>query len=255
MDGLAEAVARYPWHHSIDLGGGVVTPGSKSLDLNRREASAFFDSVRIDGASVLDIGAWNGGYSFEAKRRGASRVVASDSFCWDHPVYRGRDTFDLARSALGLDVEALHVDAMDLDPHEHGIFDVVLFAGVLYHLKDPVRGLEIAASLARDVLIVETQIDLHHLDRPAAAFYPGRELSGDDSNWWGPNIPCVLAMLRGAGFADVDVSQVSGNRGIFHAWRSPTRRIGSPPFGLVDHPRREKLKAARRLILEAIGMR
>jgi len=261
MSGLAEAVARYQWFHSIDLGGGVITPGDKSLDIHRKEAAAFFDPVKIERASVLDIGAWNGVYSFEAKRRGATRVVASDSYCWDHPRLRGRETFDLARSALGLEVETLTVDAMELSPGQHGSFDVVLFAGVLYHLKNPVGGLEAAASMASEVLIVETHGDLNHIDRPAAAFYPGTELNGDATNWWGPNIPWVISMLKNCGFVHVDVSQVVPTRFIFHAWRSDARRIPgwdfpTPHVGTEpSNARAQKLKRARQLFLEALGLR
>ena len=261
MSGLAEAVSRYEWFHSIDLGGGVTTPGSKSPEIHRKEAAAFFGPVKIEGTSVLDIGAWNGVYSFEAKRRGAARVVASDSYCWGHPRFRGRETFDLARSALGLEVDALDVDAMELSPAQHGSFDVVLFAGVLYHLKNPVEGLEIAASMAREVLIVETHGDLNHVDRPAAAFYPGGELNGDRTNWWGPNIPWVISMLKNCGFVHVDVSQVVPTRFIFHAWRSDARRVPNWAFAAPDvsaekrNVRAQKLKQARRLFLEALGLR
>src|SRR5262249_48378881 len=87
------------WFHSIDLGGGVVTPGQKAPIQHEREAAAFFDRVELSGCSVLDIGAWNGFFSFEAKRRGARRVLAADSYWWTQPVFQGRKTFELARRA------------------------------------------------------------------------------------------------------------------------------------------------------------
>ena len=108
-DELASRVAEYRWTHSIDLGGGVVTPGNKSLALCTAEAAAFFGRLDLNGRSVLDVGAWNGLYSFEAKQRGAARVLATDWQVWKHPVFRGRETFDLARSALGLDIPRILV--------------------------------------------------------------------------------------------------------------------------------------------------
>jgi tRNA (mo5U34)-methyltransferase len=244
MTSLSERVAKYHWHHSIDLGG-VVTPGDKSPELHRLESSAFFDCIRLDGSSVIDIGAWNGFYSFDAKRRGAERVVACDSYCWTHERYRGLETFELARGALGLDVEALQVDLLELSPGSHGVFDVVLLAGVLYHLQNPERGLEIAASLASEVLIVESQTDLNFIDRPSASYRDGK--------WW-PNIPCVFSMLKKLGFAHIDMSQVSHNRAIFHAWRSDSRRLSAPKSLVSDLTKKAKLRAARRLAFEALGL-
>ena len=71
---LQSRVAELPRHHSIDLGDGVITPGGKSSAICAGEASLIFDRVDLSGRSVLDIGAWNGFFSFEAKRRGAARV-------------------------------------------------------------------------------------------------------------------------------------------------------------------------------------
>src|SRR5262245_22821122 len=107
---LSEQVARYRWFHSIDLGNGVVTPGRKSFPICTAEAHAIFGRVDLGGRTVLDVGAWNGFFSFEAKRRGAARVLATDSYCWTNPDIRGRDTFDIARAALGLDIEAKEID-------------------------------------------------------------------------------------------------------------------------------------------------
>ena len=89
---------------------------------------------------------------------------------------------------------------MDLSPERIGTFDVVLFLGVLYHLRDPLLALERVASVARDLLVLETVVDMVGFGRPAAAFYPDRELNGDPTNWWGPNIPAVHGMLRCSGF-------------------------------------------------------
>jgi tRNA (mo5U34)-methyltransferase len=222
MSSLAEQVAQHYWHHSIDLGGGVVTPGRKSLAVINQEADAIFGPIDLAGRSVIDIGAWNGFFSFEAKRRGAVRVLATDEIAWTQNGVRGRETFQLARAALNLDIEELQVDVMELSP-QIGQFDVTLFLGVLYHLIDPIKGIEKAACVTKDLLIVETYMDALELDRPAMIFYPGTELAGDSSNWWGPNIACVAGLLRWAGFPTVffQPHPHSLGRGIFHAFRSP----------------------------------
>jgi tRNA (mo5U34)-methyltransferase len=100
----------------MDLDGVVVTGGKKSLSNCAGEASLIFDCVDLSGRTVLDIGAWNGLFSLEAKRRGASRVLATDSCCWSDPRIRGRKTFNLARSALGIDVDACEIDVARRHP-------------------------------------------------------------------------------------------------------------------------------------------
>jgi tRNA (mo5U34)-methyltransferase len=225
-DDLASQVARFFWWHSIDLGQGIITPGGKSPALHEQESAAFFDRVNLTGCSVLDIGAWNGFYSFEAKRRGAGRVLATDSCCWTDNRVRGRETFDLARKALGADVEALEIDVADIKPETTGPFDVVMFLGVFYHRYDPIEALARAASVTKELLIIESHIDLQTLDRPAMVFYPGDELLGDASNWWGPNTLCLEALLRGHGFSEIEVAfhPQTQSRAVFHAWRSTRLR-------------------------------
>jgi tRNA (mo5U34)-methyltransferase len=100
-------------------------------------------------------------------------------------------------------VEDLEIDVYDISPQTVGMHDVVFFLGVLYHLKDPLGALERVASVTNKLLIVETAVDLIGLRRPAMAFYPGRELNGDPTNWFGPNTACVEAMLRVCGFRRV----------------------------------------------------
>jgi tRNA (mo5U34)-methyltransferase len=242
---LLSRVSELPWHHSIDLGGGVVTPGGKSLAICAGEASRIFDRVDLRGRSVLDIGAWNGFFSFDAKRRGAARVLATDSYCWSDPHFRGRETFEIARSALGAEVEARYIDVADLSPETVGKFDVVLYLGVFYHRHDAIESLAKAAALATGVLIVETHLDLRHLDVPAMAYYPGHELNNDPTNWWGPNEYCMQALLLGHGFKDIEMTpHPSGHtRAIFHAWRSTEARITE----LADVDRLKPLAEAKRL--------
>ena len=79
---ILERVNSIDWFHSIDLGDGIITRGQKSLEVLAREQRVIFDPVKIEGATVLDVGAWAGAHSFAAKRRGAIRVLATDHFVW-----------------------------------------------------------------------------------------------------------------------------------------------------------------------------
>ncbi|HZI91681.1 MAG TPA: DUF1698 domain-containing protein [Thermoleophilaceae bacterium] len=200
---LRRRAAEVRWFHSIDLGHGLVTPGQ---DRDPRRLERMRLPADLSGRTVLDIGAWDGFYSFEAERRGAQRVLATDSFSWQlHGEGTGKRGFELAREALDSAVEDRDIDVMDLSPEEVGTFDVVLFLGVLYHLRHPLLALERVAAVTGDLLILETEVDLALGRRPAMAFYPGEELREDWTNWWGPNPAAVVAMLHAAGFASVEV--------------------------------------------------
>jgi tRNA (mo5U34)-methyltransferase len=199
---------------------------------------------RLDGKTVLDVGAWDGFFSFEAERRGAARVLATDSFAWRGDGWGSKAGFDLAREALHSKVEDVTIDVLELSPDRIGVFDVVLCLGVLYHMRHPMLAMERVFSVTGDQLILETHVDLLTLPRPAIALYPHGELDGDPTSWCGPNPAAVEAMLEAVGFRRVKlVSRYSllrtvtggvltrirkGNqalvtlersRMVFHAWR------------------------------------
>jgi tRNA (mo5U34)-methyltransferase len=204
-DELQAKVDALRWFHTMDLGQGVVTKG---FDAVPEQRLARLRLPNLSGRSVLDVGAWDGYFSFEAERRGAARVVASDYYAWHGVGWgtgNGKAGFELARAVLHSRVEDVDVDVMDLSRERVGEFDVVLFLGVLYHLPNPLLALERVASVTRKLLVLETVVDMVGFHRPAAAFYPGRELNNDPTNWWGPNHAAVEGMLRAVGFTRVEV--------------------------------------------------
>jgi tRNA (mo5U34)-methyltransferase len=225
---LERRVAAHRWYHSIDLGGGIVTRGidDTPVRLARLDLPA-----SLEGLSVLDIGAWDGFFSFECERRGAARVVATDYYSWHGSGWGAKAGFELAREALGSHVEDVDVDVMDIAPGRLGTFDLVLFLGVLYHLRHPLLAIEKIAAVTRGTLILETVVDLVGLGRPAMAFYPDRELNADPTNWWGPNHEAVVGMLKSAGFDDVRVVTPTpgplyrGARAAWHRLRGRNRLI------------------------------
>jgi tRNA (mo5U34)-methyltransferase len=227
---LQAMVDAYYWHHSIDFGNGVVTKGTVPLPYVDALARSLFDGLDLAGKSLVDVGAWNGAYSFEAKKRGAGRVLATDHYCWDPAGFNGRETFDLALSINRLGIEALDIDVPELSPASVGLFDAVLFSGVFYHLLTPVHLTKRVAECARHVLILETHQDFLESEKPGMVFYPGTTLNGDPSNWWGPNPHAMYEMLKEFGFARVfyQNSPVCDNpnedtfrkRGVYHAYRS-----------------------------------
>jgi tRNA (mo5U34)-methyltransferase len=198
LDELRTLVNSQVWHHQIDLGHGIVTPGR---DRSARKLQAL-ELPALQGKSVLDVGAWDGYFSFAAERLGAARVVALDSVIW-HNV--SKFPFELARKTLGSSVEDIELEVLEISPETVGQFDVVLFMGVLYHMRDPLAALEAVASVTKELLVVETLVDMTFSPRPAAAFYPGTYLGGDHSNWWGPNAAAVVGMIAEFGFSDVRI--------------------------------------------------
>lgn len=94
------------------------------------------------------------------------------------------------------------MDAMQLSPDDIGTFDVVLYLGMLYHMKHPMLALEKLFSVTRGMAIVETHA-FFRFRKSMLEFYPGRELFGDDTNWFSPNPAALEGMLRAVGFARV----------------------------------------------------
>src|SRR3990172_3125756 len=132
---LRAEVHKIAWWHTIDLGHGIVTPGGDIHTAARLQEFRF--PANLSGLTVLDVGAWDGFFSFEAERRGATRVLATDYHAWGGDGWGTKAGFDLAHRALGSKVGSRQIDVLDLSPETVGVFDLVLFLGVLYHMKHP----------------------------------------------------------------------------------------------------------------------
>jgi tRNA (mo5U34)-methyltransferase len=214
---IYKSVADIKWYHRIDLGNGVITPG---VDKTEKRLRSLHLPPDLTGKTFLDVGAWDGGFSFEAERRGAKRVLATDQFVWNANSWASKDGFDFAKRALNSKVEDLNIDPLELSPETVGMWDIVLFAGVLYHSKHPLLSLEKVASVTRELLILETETDMEWHGRPAMAFYPNDELSGDPYNWCGPNLRCIKGMLGLCGFSNVTLmNRASSLRKLYHVFR------------------------------------
>ena len=209
------AAALGEWFHNIDLGGVQTAPGHFLGDYPAVKWRSFADAVPADlsGKAVLDIGCNGGFYSMEMKKRGAARVLGVD---WDED-YLAQARF--AAEVTGLDIEFRRLSVYDVGSLGER-FDVVLFLGVLYHLRHPLLALDlIHEHAARDLLVFQSMQrgapeadpvrenydfwDTAQFDRPG---YPKlhfieRRYADDETNWWVPNAACAEAMLRSAGFA------------------------------------------------------
>ncbi|MGF1619966.1 MAG: class I SAM-dependent methyltransferase [Rhodomicrobiaceae bacterium] len=218
---LQKEVDQLPWFHQIDFGGGVVTKGRSKIGHLNARADVFFANSIVKNRTFLDVGCWDGYNSLLALRKGASRVLATDHFAWSEHCWGDRRAFELVRKHLAPQIEVAELELSEVKVDRIGSFEVVLFAGVFYHLRNPFCVLQQLAELTSECLIIETHIDAMDISRPAMIFYPGDTLHGDCTNWWGPNPSCIEAMLREVGFARIETSIgiVHEERAIFRAFR------------------------------------
>jgi tRNA (mo5U34)-methyltransferase len=213
---LAERIrALDPWFHNMNLGGIWTAPEHFLGDYPAIKWRGFAGALPADlrGRTVLDVGCNAGFYALEMKRRGAARVVGIDT-----------DERYLAQARLAVEVSGLDVELYPLSTYDVGAlgmrFDLVLFMGVLYHLRHPLLALDLLYEhVVGDLLVFQSLTRGLDEPEPVDDDYPfstedvfGRpgwprlafvehSYAGDWTNWWIPNRAANEAMLRAAGFA------------------------------------------------------
>ena len=206
-------IASKEWWHSILIEEDLVTPGRTGLTYLQQLASMVEIPRNLEGLTVLDVGAWDGYFSFEAERRGAKRVVAYDVM---PPDICG---FNIARQLLNSSVEYVQGSVYDLSPTLHGTFDIVFFFGVFYHLRHPLLALDRLWQITNQYVLIETQyldnsfvlpdgkfVPLSKIDKrlnrvALAQFYRHDELNpGDTSNWFSFTRRAIEESLWSSGF-------------------------------------------------------
>jgi tRNA (mo5U34)-methyltransferase len=207
-----------PWFHNMDLCGVRTAPEHFLYDYPQNKWKRFAHTLPQDlrGRSVLDIGCNAGFYSLEMKRRGASRVVAVDS-----------DDRFLNQARFAAEVRGVEIEFHKLSVYDVGSlgekFDIVLFMGVLYHLRHPLLALDlIHEHVAGDLLVFQSmqrgsrrveqllddydfwEMGIFYLPSYPRLHFVEQRYAKDPTNWWIPNRACVEAMLRSAGFAIIE---------------------------------------------------
>ena len=223
MSNWQERIDAIPyWYHKIELpgcgekGGCIVTPGWAPIDAN-----AYAIPADLTGKRVLDVGAWDGYWTFEALKRGAKEVVAIDDFSdnlgklttEERPQWK---TFDLCREALGYGDDVCKRQEISVyNVASLGKFDVIFFFGTIYHLKYPQLALDTLANICTGSIHIESAIcdkfspyrsGLNHgyeENDVVMEFYPGSEYGNNKNNWWVPSLRCLGSMVQAAGFEDV----------------------------------------------------
>jgi len=206
----SQELYRKGWYHSFEFPDGTRIDGVVPLQTERERWGRFPLPADLTGKRLLDTGAWDGWFSFEAERRGAE-VTAID--CVEVPHF-----LEIHRK-LQSRVDYKVLDFYELTGAGLGTYDYVLFLGILYHLKHPLLALEMVCSLTTDTAIVESFVTdgdrwrEHTGDVPTMEFYETDELGNQLDNWIGPSVSCLLAMCRAAGFARVELLHASGSQG------------------------------------------
>ena len=206
------------WFQNLNLCGVQTAPNHFLGDYPSFKWKTFQHAIPADlsGKTVLDIGCNAGFYSIEMKRRGAERVVGIDS----DPAYLAQARF--AAEVTGTDIEFRELDVYDVE-ELHEEFDVVLFMGVLYHLRHPLLALDrLQDFVVKDLLVFQSlqrgsrEVARVEKDYPfeetgifeqegyPAMYFVEKRYSHDPTNWWIPNRACAEAMLRSAGFDLID---------------------------------------------------
>lgn len=226
------------WYHRIELPHGVVTPGWAPID-----TAAYRLPDSLAGKRVLDVGAWDGYWTFEALKRGAREVVAVDDFSdflgnLDESDRKAWATFDLCRELLGYDEDRCQrreMDVYEIDEQSLGRFDVVFLFGVIYHLRHPLLALDRISAICDQEIFVESAIlndyspyrgGMGH-GYPGGElvmeFYPDNQYGNNETNWWVPTLECLGHMVRVAGFDTVvgwklaeDPESIAHCRGFVH---------------------------------------
>jgi tRNA (mo5U34)-methyltransferase len=229
------------WHQRWEIFRGVFVPGHNPVDYLCDAAGVPAD---LSGKRVLDVGAWNGCCSFECERRGAAEVIA---LSLEDPA--GAGGFDRLKRLLGSRVKYVRGSVYTLSPAEFGTFDVILFFGVLYHLRYPLLAIDRLRAVSRGEVFTETHtIDNHDwlrgppkfadapadvrealLRTPVWRQYREFELHPQDSsNWFGPNAAAVLEAFESAGF-DIALTRAWASRAAFRA------QVRAVPTRLLAH--------------------
>lgn len=206
------------WWHRIQLPDGSYTPGivHHGPDGGDWPTTRFGLPKDCSGLNVLDIGAWDGFFSFEAEKRGAEYVLASDAPLEQGGTWAGTDGFKYAHNVLNSKVEWIAHNIEN--PRERQMnytgFDLVLCYGVLYHLKSPLLAVENLMKLVKQdgMVLVETAISMNG-EIPLLEYRPG--FDGDPTNYFYPNTAWVEEAFKQNGAKSVQVIYNDTNRATF----------------------------------------
>jgi tRNA (mo5U34)-methyltransferase len=222
---------KYYWYHTMDLGNGLVTPGTYDY---RKDLPRFRFPEDMSGMNVLDVGSATGFFAFEFERRGANVIsVELPSIAdWDMPLGEDRERtltelmadrevttieevhnllldapFEFCRRVLNSKVKRCHSTIYDLSANKLGVdvFDLIFVGDVLLHIFSPLQALAALAPLCRGTLVIAQEVPNNRNHQPVMHYIGGERRGGDNRSWWLPDRLCLEQMLMRLGFKNVAV--------------------------------------------------
>lgn len=227
------------WYHAFEIFPGVTTLGqckcNPEIALNNIGVPK-----DLRGLKVLDIGAWDGPYTFEAERRGAD-VTALDI---QDP---NRTGFNIASKIKKSKAKYIVSSVYDMLPDRHRTYDMVFFFGVYYHLKKPLLALENIYNVlnAEGIMFFEGAIFdysynvddalkehkklIKQMTNISISYFTSKSYSNEKSNWFVPNCLCLEEWLTATGFHDIKSSTEIETSRVYGSCKK------KPDFSEVEH--------------------
>jgi tRNA (mo5U34)-methyltransferase len=199
------------WFHTFALAPGIYTPG---IARDHGYRLAVLGADRFGGRSVLDVGAFDGFYSFLAEARGARRVVAVDNqqyVDWVRARFgvtlQGGAGFRAIAELIGSRAEYRLMDALDVRTLGER-FDVALCFGILHRVTDPITLLRALVDVLAPggEIVLETHGSHLPAEAPAIEVHePGDVYARDDFVYWGFSAEGLRRLARIVGLDEVEV--------------------------------------------------
>lgn len=242
-------IENYYWYHTVELPGGLITPGLYDL---RNSLSSFHFPADMHGMNVLDVGTATGFYAFEFAKRGArvtavdlpslyaldrfpgqdiehsiekiGEMIAPKSVTETHGYVRKYSAeqlyfyllegpFSFCRKLLDLPVERHLSTIYNLSEASlGGKFDFVFMGDVLLHTLYPLQALAAVASVCSGALVLSQMIPEEPNEQPAMHYVGGDSPESDEVSWWLPNKSCMVQLLKKLGFRSV--TEIGRNQGV-----------------------------------------
>jgi 2-polyprenyl-3-methyl-5-hydroxy-6-metoxy-1,4-benzoquinol methylase len=246
-DLIKEQIAQANWYHSFEVLPGIITPGQHFIDARKIINDRYVLPQDLTGMVALDIGALDGPYSFELERRGAT-VTALDIQDPDHTG------FNTAKHVRQSKVQYVQGNVYELSTLLDQKFDIVMFFGVWYHLKNPVAAFDQLSGIVKDtgMLLLEGECFVNYAELPdgrassdykliksmansnlpISLFYSGT-YKKDKWSWYIPNLACIKEWLTASGFELINHGFINKYP---HQRLYGTARKAKNPTVTVDNP-------------------